>query len=91
MVNRTPSKGDSRVRVTLLALSYCVYLIRMKLEIIAKDFKLEVLKDHFPHYFNPEEIYGYLEYKGPLPPYKYYEPKRTSYEEWLELKEEYKD
>jgi hypothetical protein len=27
VVNRTPSKGDSRVRVTLLALSYSVYLI----------------------------------------------------------------
>ena len=26
VVNRTPSKGDSRVRVTLLALSYSVYL-----------------------------------------------------------------
>lgn len=38
MVNRTPSKGDSRVRVTLLALSYSIYLISIVTASLPKPF-----------------------------------------------------
>src|SRR4051812_24791605 len=45
---------------------------------LAKDFKVETQKEHFPHYFNPLELHGDLNWSGPLPDYKYFEPKRTS-------------
>lgn len=54
-------------------------------------FKLEIGKDHFPHYFHPIEETGRIDYIGPFPPYSKYEPKRTSYKimkKWLESKVE---
>src|SRR6266498_3626142 len=56
---------------------------------LAKDFKIETQKDHFPHYFNPLELYGKLDWEGDLPEYKYFEPKRTSPTQYQEMIEEF--
>ena len=58
---------------------------------LAKDFKVETQKDHFPHYFNPLELHGRLDWTGPLPAYKYFEPKRTSPTDYEEMIKEFKD
>ena len=54
---------------------------------MAKDFKVETQKGHFPHYFLVEgDVAKTLAYIGPLPDYQYFEPKRTSRGEWEEMK-----
>ena len=58
---------------------------------LALDFKVDTLKDHFPHYFNPLELYNQLNWEGDLPDYKFFEPKRTTLEEYQEMVQEYKD
>ena len=57
---------------------------------LAKDFKVETQKDHFPHYFNPLELHGELDWSGDIPEYKYFEPKRTSPEEYREMVQQFK-
>ena len=57
----------------------------------AKEFQVPTQKDHFPHYFNPLEMYGELNWSGPLPSYEYFEPKRTSLEDYKELESLYPD
>jgi hypothetical protein len=45
---------------------------------LAKDWKVETQKDHFPHYFYNGSISSTLNYVGQIPPYSCFEPKRTS-------------
>jgi hypothetical protein len=45
---------------------------------LAKDWGVETQKDHFPHYFYSDDLRTTLNYIGPIPEYKYFEPKRTS-------------
>lgn len=58
---------------------------------LAKSFNVETQKDHFPHYFNPLELYGKLDWTGPLPEYKYFEPKRTNSSDYQEMVDIFKD
>src|SRR6266542_1847641 len=52
---------------------------------LASDFRVGQQKDHFPHYFLLNTLEETMEYVGPLPAYKFFEPKRTSREEWEEM------
>lgn len=52
---------------------------------LAKDFMVETQKDHFPHYFNPEELYGNLNWEGCFPDYSYFEPKRTTQDDYVTI------
>jgi len=45
---------------------------------LAKDWKVETQKDHFPHYFYNGDLKNTLTYEGNIPPYSCFEPKRTS-------------
>ena len=56
---------------------------------LAKDYQVEQQKDHFPHYFNPLELGSDLTYIGPIPPYSYFEPKRTSPSDYAAMQEEF--
>lgn len=47
-------------------------------------------KDHFPHYFNPLELYDTLDWAGPLPDYTFFEPKRTTLEDYQEMVKQFK-
>ncbi len=58
---------------------------------LAKDFKVETQKDHFPHYFNPLELCGLLDWEGSIPEYKYFEPKRTTPAEYEKMAEQFKN
>jgi len=58
---------------------------------LAKDWKVETQKDHFPHYFNPLELYGKLDWVGVLPDYLYFEPKRTSQADYADMVNEFKN
>jgi hypothetical protein len=58
---------------------------------LAKDFKVETQKEHFPHYFDPIKETGKLDYKGKIPEYRYFEPKRTSMKDWEEMKAQFGD
>jgi hypothetical protein len=50
---------------------------------LAKDFKVEVQKEHFPHYFHPLHHGKTLEYKGPLPAYEFFEPRSSTRASYL--------
>jgi hypothetical protein len=52
---------------------------------LASDFKVEQQKEHFPHYFLLESLKETMEYVGHLPPYEFFEPKRTSKADWEEM------
>jgi len=58
---------------------------------LAKDFKVDTQKDHFPHYFNPVELHGEIDWVVTLPPYEYFEPKRTSLDDYKGMAKEFKD
>jgi hypothetical protein len=45
---------------------------------LAKDWKVETQKDHFPHYFFLNDLKTTLNYKGKIPEYQFFESKRTS-------------
>jgi hypothetical protein len=71
---------------TILEVKDSILLCPGALGSLAKSFQVECLKGHSPHYFNPME-HGYpdLNYVGPVPEYKYFEPKRTSLAEYKEI------
>jgi hypothetical protein len=58
---------------------------------LAKDWKVETQKEHFPHYFFLNDIKSTMNYVGPLPPYSCFEPKRTSETEYQAMLEEFKN
>ena len=45
---------------------------------LAKDWKVETQKDHFPHYFYKNNLQTTINYSGVIPPYECFEPKRTN-------------
>ena len=55
-----------------------IRLLPSSLGKLAKDWKVETQKDHFPHYFFLNSIQATLNYVGPIPNYSYFESKRTS-------------
>lgn len=75
----------------LLTIKDSIRIIPGGLGNIAKDFKIETQKDHFPHYFNPLELYNRLDWEGALPAYSYFEPKRTTQNDYDEMAEEFQD
>lgn len=59
---------------------------------LAKDFQVSTQKDHFPHYFLlNRDIAQTLAYVGDLPTYNFFEPKRTSPTDYIDMLEQYKD
>ena len=69
-----------------------IKLLPSSLGRLAKDWKVETQKDHFPHYFLVEgDLAQTLAYTGPLPEYQFFEPKRTSEAEWQEMAEEFNE
>jgi hypothetical protein len=75
----------------ILTIKDSIKLIPGSIAKLAKEFKVETQKDHFPHYFNPLELYGELDWQGPLPLYGYFEPKRTSLTEYEGMRAAFKD
>lgn len=73
----------------LLTIKDSIKILPGALGKLAKDWKVETQKDHFPHYFNPLELYGILDWKGPIPPYELFEPRRTSQEDYKEMVQEF--
>ena len=78
-------------RTTVLTIKDSLKLIPGALSILAKDFQVETQKDHFPHYFNPIELHGSLNWTGPIPEYQYFEPKRTTPADYAGMLKEFKD
>lgn len=62
----------------VLTIKDSMRILPSSLASLARDWQVETQKDHFPHYFNPLELYGTLDWSGPIPAYEYFEPKRTS-------------
>jgi len=58
---------------------------------LAKDYQVETQKDHFPHYFYLENLKATINYVGKIPEYQFFEPKRTSESEYLEMVQEFKN
>lgn len=56
---------------------------------LAKDWKVETQKDHFPHYFFLNSIQYTLNYKGSIPPYNCFEPKRTREADYDDMVQEF--
>ena len=77
---------------TVLTIKDSLKLIPGALGKLAKDMKVETQKDHFPHYFMVNgDVTQTLAYTGPLPEYKYFEPKRTSKGDYNGMLEVFKD
>ncbi|PKY57739.1 hypothetical protein RhiirA4_479038 [Rhizophagus irregularis] len=75
----------------LLTIKDSIRILPGSLSKLAKDWGAETQKDHFPHYFWKDCIELTLRYSGPLPEYKYFEPKRTSQTDYEEMVEMFKD
>jgi hypothetical protein len=56
---------------------------------LAKDWKVETQKDHFPHYFYLGNAPDTLNYVGSIPEYRFFEPKRTSQVDYGEMVKEF--
>ncbi len=56
---------------------------------LAKDWKVETQKDHFPHYFFLNDLKTTLNYIGEIPEYSLFEPKRTSPSDYAEMVQEF--
>jgi hypothetical protein len=57
---------------------------------LARDWKVNTMKSHFPHYFLlNNSIENTLNYKGSIPAYNFFESKRTSEAEYQEMLEEF--
>ena len=72
----------------LLTIKDSLKVLPGSLSKLAKDWKVETLKDHFPHYYWNDSIQATLRYVGQIPPYECFESKRTSkkdYEGMVEL------
>lgn len=75
----------------LLTIIDSIKILPSSLAKLAKDWKVGTQKDHFPHYFNPLELYGSLNWEGALPAYEYFEPKRTTNLDYQEMEQEFKN
>jgi hypothetical protein len=62
-----------------------ILLLPSGLGSLAKAFKLPVLKEHFPHYFDVLNIAHDANYVGPWPEYDCFEPKRTTIDDYNNL------
>jgi hypothetical protein len=87
MMSLTITQGT----VTILTIKDSIKVMPGSLSKLAKDWKVETLKDHFPHYFYLNDIKSTLLYNGPIPEYTCFEPKRTSLAEYNEMVELFKN
>jgi len=81
-------------KITVLTIKHSLKLIARSLALgkLAKEFKVETQKDHFPHYFLLySKIDKSLDYEGTLPEYPFFEPKRTTPAEYDEMKKEFQE
>jgi len=82
-------KGKKR---KVLTIRDSLKLIPGPLGKLAKDFQVETQKDHFPHYFLLNgDVSKTLLYAGPLPAYEFFEPKRTTLEDYADMVKEFKE
>lgn len=75
---------------TILTIKDSIKILPGALGKLAKDWKVETQKEHFPHYFFLDNIENTLNYQGVLPAYTYFEKKRTSLKEYEEMQEIFK-
>jgi hypothetical protein len=76
---------------TQLTIKDSIRLLPGALGKLARDWKVETQKEHFPHYFYAYDLPSTIKYEGPIPPYVYFEPKRTSLADYEILAEQFKD
>ncbi|GBB99132.1 hypothetical protein RclHR1_34200001, partial [Rhizophagus clarus] len=72
---------------TVLTILDSIRILPAALSKLAKDWKVETLKSHFPHYLWEGDIQSTLAYTGAIPPYTCFESKRTSVAEYREMVE----
>lgn len=87
MMSLTISQGT----VTILTIKDSLRIIPGALGKLAIDWKIDTEKEHFPHYFWVNDMKSTLAYKGALPPYETFEPKRTTRKDYEEMVEEFKN
>lgn len=75
----------------LITIKDSIKILPGSLSKLAKDWKVETLKDHFPHYFWNGSIQTTLRYTGIIPEYKYFEPKRTNIKDYEDMVEIFKN
>lgn len=75
----------------LLTIKDSLRILPGSLSKLAKDWKVETLKEHFPHYFYNYSIKDTLNYVGTIPPYTCFESKRTSLKDYNEMVEIFKN
>jgi len=73
---------NNKVQITILD---SIRILPSSLARLAKDWKVETMKSHFPHYFYLDSIEATLNYEGTIPAYTYFEIKRTSLAEYEEM------
>jgi hypothetical protein len=76
---------------TALVIKDSIRIIPGALGKLAKDWKVETQKDHFPHYFYLNNLQETLAYTGSIPEYKDFEPKRTSQADYAGMVLEYQN
>nr|YP_009228180.1 plasmid related DNA polymerase [Rhizophagus fasciculatus]AJK91311.1 plasmid related DNA polymerase [Rhizophagus fasciculatus] len=77
--------------VTLLTIKDSIRILPGALAKLAKDWKVETQKEHFPHYFWKGDLRSTILYQGSIPTYKFFEPKRTSQKDYEEMVLEFKE
>ncbi len=75
----------------VLSIKDFIRILPSSLAKLAKDWKVETQKEHFPHYFFLDNIESTLNYEGGMPAYLYFEPKRTTQAEYDEMVLEFKN
>lgn len=73
----------------LLSIKDSLRILPGSLSKLAKDYKVPTQKDHFPHYFYLNNIKETLNYKGTIPAYTCFEPKRTSKSDYEVMVQEF--
>lgn len=76
---------DKDKKNILLTIKDSIRILPGALSRLAKDWKVETQKEHFPHYLWIGDIESTINYIGSLPLYKCFEPKRTSLKDYEEM------
>lgn len=75
----------------IMSINDSIRLLPSALAKLAKDYQVITQKDHFPHYFFLEDLKTTLNYIGPIPEYLYFEQRRTSKTDYLEMEQDFKN
>lgn len=87
MMSLTITQGT----VTILTIKDSLRILPGALGKLAKDWKIETEKEHFPHYFWVNDMKSTLTYTGAFPPYETFEPKRTTKKDYKEMALEFQN